>query len=157
MSMRLFTIPLLCLLLSTLAALPASASENDGYIDMCLKAWGKHPFGTSPQYKTLAASVKIFGIGQDMEDLLPTKAPELVLVDTGVNIMGGSTMQLLNPNGYYCFRSNVNVMGGLTIKAHCKAHLASASDGLTVLGADSANKSVTVMGATRIQLVGCDK
>jgi hypothetical protein len=124
---------------------------------MCLKAWGKHPFGTSPTYKTLAASVKIFGIGQDMEDLLPTKAPALVLVDTGVNIMGGSTMQLLNPNGYYCFRSNVNVMGGLTIKAHCKAHLASASDGLTVLGADSANKSVTVMGATRIQLVGCDK
>ena len=89
--MRLLPVPLVCLILSTLAALPASASENDGYIDMCLKAWGKHPFGTSPTYKTLAASVKIFGIGQDMEDLLPTKAPELVLVDTGVNIMGGST------------------------------------------------------------------
>lgn len=133
------------------------AGENDGYVEQCLKVWGKHPFGKHPRYKTLSASVKIFGIGQNIEDLLPTTEPELVLVDTGVNIMGGATMQLLNPNGYYCFRSNVNVMGGLTIRAHCKAHLASATDGLTVLGADSANKSVTVLGATQVELIGCKK
>ena len=135
----------------------SSANENDGYISNCLKAWGEHPFGRNPHYKVLASSVKVFGIGQNVDDVTPTRNPELVLVDTGVNIMGGSTMQLLNPNGWYCFTSNVNVMGGLTIKTHCKSHLASASNGLTVLGGDPSNKSVTVMGATKVETVGCLK
>jgi hypothetical protein len=131
------------------------ANENDGYIANCLKAWGEHPFGRNPHYKILASSVKVFGIGQNIDDVTPTKKPELVLVDSGVNIMGGSTMQLLNPNGWYCFTSNVNVLGGLTIKAHCRSHLASASNGLTVLGGDPSNKSVTVLGATNVEVVGC--
>ena len=42
------------------------------------------------------------------------------------------------------------------IKAHCKAHLASAHDGVTVLGSNQADKSVTVLGKTRVQLVGCE-
>jgi hypothetical protein len=46
-------------------------------------------------------------------------------------------------------------MGSLIIKAACTAHLASAHDGATVLGSNSDNKSVTVMGATRVELVGC--
>ena len=54
-------------------------------------------------------------------------------------------MELLNPNGWYCFSSNVNVMCNLRISAHCKAHLSSALDGVTVLGSNSANKSVTMM------------
>jgi hypothetical protein len=48
--------------------------------------------------------------------------------------MGGSTIELLNLNGWYCLWTNVNVMGGLTIKMHCKAHLASATESVTVLG-----------------------
>ena len=69
--------------------------------------------------------------------------------------MGRTRLDLLNPNGWYCFKSNVNVMGSLIIKAACTAHLASAHDGTTVLGSNSDNKSVTVMGATRVELVGC--
>jgi hypothetical protein len=69
--------------------------------------------------------------------------------------MGGSTFELLNPNGWYCLRTNVNVMGGLTIKVHCKAHLASATEGVTVLGSSSDKKSITVMGSTKIEQVGC--
>ena len=134
----------------------SSAEEVDGSIASCLKAWGTHPFGKNLQYKTLGTSVKVFGIGQNPADTERTNSPSLVLVNPGVNIMGGTTMELLNPNGWYCFRSNVNVMGKLSIKAHCKAHLAAASDGVTVLGSNSANKSVTVMGSTQIELVGCE-
>jgi hypothetical protein len=135
---------------------PGFADEVDESIASCLRAWGQHPFGRNPGYKTLAASVKVFGIGQNTMDSERTDAPSLVLVNPGVNVMGGTTLELLNPNGWYCFRSNVNVMGKLSIRAHCKAHLASATDGVTVLGSNSTNKSVTVMGSTQVELVGCE-
>jgi hypothetical protein len=148
---------LLCLVLLCLSgtATLAHADEESDAISRCLKAWGKHPFGNHPSYRTLATSVKVFGIGQDTEDTQGTSRPELIMVNAGVNVMGGSTMALLNPNGWYCLRSNVNVMGGMTVKAHCKAHLASATEGVTVLGSNSENKAVTVMGKTTVELVGC--
>jgi hypothetical protein len=142
--------------MTILFSMPTFAEETDGSIAACLKAWGKHPFGNNPTYKTLATSVKVFGIGDDPTDSEITNSPSLVLVNPGVNVMGGSTVELLNPNGWYCLRTNVNVMGGLTIKVHCKAHLASATEGVTVLGTNSDKKSVTVMGSTNIELVGCN-
>jgi hypothetical protein len=143
--------------IAMLTSVPSLAEAAvDGYIASCLKAWGKHPFGSNPRFKTMATSVKVFGIGQDPADTERTNTPSLVLVNTGVNVMGGAKLELLNPNGWYCFRSNVNVMGSLIIKAHCKAHLASAHDGTTVLGSNSDNKSVTVMGSTQIELLGCE-
>ena len=139
-----------------LLLLPALGSASEpGAVQKCLRAWGDHPFGPHPHHRLLNASVKVFGIGQSMDDLRTTQKPELVLVESGVNLMGGSTMQLMNPNGWYCFASNVNVMGSLTIRAHCKAHLASAIDGVTVMGGDSSNNSVTVMGSTQVERVGC--
>lgn len=136
------------------------AQEMDGAIAACLKTWGKHPFGSIPNYKTLSTSVKVFGIGSNTEDTESTHSPVLVLVNPGVNVMGGSTIALLNPNGWYCLKSNVNVMGGLTIKTHCKAHLASSSEdgaGTTVMGNNENKKSVTVMGSTMVELVGCNE
>jgi hypothetical protein len=47
-------------------------------------------------------------------------------------------------------------MGNLSIRADCRAHLASASDGATVLGSNAGSKGVTVMGSTRVELVGCE-
>lgn len=135
------------------------AQEVDGSIAACLKAWGKHPFGSRPTYKTLSTSVKVFGIGANTADTEPTSSPALVLINPGVNVMGGSTIELLNPNGWYCFRSNVNVMGGMTIRAHCKAHLASSSEGgsgTTVMGNNKDQKGVTVMGSTQVERVGCE-
>ncbi len=132
------------------------AQELDRSIASCLKAWGKHPFGPNPQYKTLATSVKVFGIGRDTADTEPTNAPALVLINPAVNVMGGSTIQLLNPNGWYCFRTNVNVMGGMTIKAHCKAHLATTAGDVTVMGKNSDDKAITVMGSTMVERVGCE-
>ena len=149
--------PLSCTLVAIALAMSASAHAQaiDPSIASCLKAWGTHPFGPKPKFTTLAASVKVFGIGENPSDTVRTEAPALVLVNTGVNVMGGTTLELLNPNGWYCFRSNVNVMGSLNIRAHCSAHLASARDGATVLGSNSGDKSVTVLGSTRVELIGC--
>lgn len=146
-----------CALVATALGMSAftHAQTVDPSIASCLRAWGKHPFGPNPRFKTMATSVKVFGIGQNPADAARTDEPALVLVNTGVNVMGGTTVELLNPNGWYCFRSNVNVMGSLNIRAHCKAHLASSHDGTTVLGSNADNKSVTVLGSTRVELVGC--
>src|SRR5450759_3176713 len=149
-------INLIILGMTLLFSMPTFATEVDGSIANCLKAWGKHPFGNNPNYKTLATSVKVFGIGEDPTDSEVTNSPSLVLVNPGVNVMGGTTIELLNPNGWYCLRSTVNVMGGMNIRAHCKTHLASASDATTWMGNNADNKGVTVMGSTTVERVDCN-
>lgn len=155
-----FTALLLSLVVtSAFTVKPAAAQQDDDSsvaIENCLKAWGTHPFGTNPKYRSLPVTVKVFGIGTPTIDSVQTTGPDLVLVKAGVNVMGGTTIDLRNPNGWYCFVTNVNVMGRMKIKAPCTAHLAQSHDGVTVLGADSTNKSVTVMGKTEIELQGCD-
>ena len=148
---------LIGLLLSASLGVSALAAEtDDSPVNSCLTAWGKHPFGKNPAYKTLSTSVKVFGIGPDTADTEVTQTPALVLVNPGVNVAGGSVVQVLNPNGWYCFRTTVSVMGGLTIKAHCKAHLATTA-GDVLAGADAADgKGVTVLGKTQVERVGCD-
>jgi len=136
--------------------MPAAAQEVDSSIAACLKAWGKHPFGKNPTFKTLSTSVKVFGIGSNTSDTEVTSSPTLILVNPGVNVMGGSVIELLNPNGWYCLRATVNVMGGLNLRAHCKAHLASSKDGATVMGNSAENKGVTVMGSTNVERVDCN-
>ena len=147
---------LILLTLGLLLSMPGYSAESDSSIERCLKAWGEHPFGPNPKYKTLATSVNVFGIGDDPSDSEVTDSPVLVMVNPGVNVMGGTTVELLNPNGWYCLRSSVNVMGGMTLRVHCKAHLASATEGVTVMGSNSDQKSVTVMGSTEIEKVGCE-
>jgi hypothetical protein len=46
--------------------------------------------------------------------------------------------------------------GGVNIRAHCKAHLASTSDGTTVMGNNSENKGATVMGSTNVERIDCN-
>ncbi|MEP7262349.1 MAG: hypothetical protein ABI669_14160, partial [Usitatibacter sp.] len=80
----------------------------------------------------------------------------LVYVRPAVNVMGKSTIRLVNPNGWYCFRSNVTVAGKIEIQAHCKAHLASAREDGTAVGAvDESNKGVAVFGALRVERFDC--
>ena len=81
-----------CLALSV--PVVVSAEEIDSSIAACLKAWGDHPFGKNPQFKTLGASVKVFGIGKTSGDTAPTSSPSLVLINPIVNLMGGSTVDL---------------------------------------------------------------
>jgi len=134
----------------------AQAQADSPALEACFRAWGdNHPFGSRPTYRTLATSVKVFGRGPSTADREVTDTPALILVNPGVNVMGASEIQLLNPNGWYCLRSAVNVMGGMDIKLHCRARLASASGGTTVWGGDNAAKGVTVMGAITVERVGC--
>lgn len=149
-------VPMVAFCMALTTPIVASAQEVDSSIAACLKAWGKHPFSRNPSYKTLQTSVKVFGIGKGTSDSEVTSSAALVLLNPGVNVMGGSTIELLNPNGWYCLKKTVNVMGGMNIRAHCKAHLASASDGTTVMGNSNESKGVTVMGSTHVERVDCN-
>ena len=148
---------LLALCLALPLSTPVSAGDQvDDSIASCLQAWGTHPFGKTPQFKTLGTSVKVFGIGKDTGDTESTSSPSLVLINPSLNLMGGSTIELLNPNGWYCMRTTVSIMGNVNLRAHCKAHLAMTSAGITVLGNNSGSRSfkdmtVTTMGALSVE------
>ena len=147
-------------LFALIAAVPATGIASDQEVlDHCIATWGRaSPFkkGT-PAHSVLASGVKVFGIGQDSAGNDPvTDRPALILVRPAVNVMGKSTIRLANPRGWYCFRSNVTVAGKLEIEAHCDAHIASAKDsGTTVGAADESNKGVAVFGALRVTRFGC--
>ena len=139
-------------------AMPAFAGDQEA-LDLCIAAWGsKSPFkkGT-PAASVISTGVKVFGIGQGTQGSDPeTARPALVLVRPAVNVAGKSTIRLANPNGWYCFRSNVTVAGKLEIEAHCNAQIASAKEsGTTVGAADESNKGVAVFGALRVTRFGC--
>jgi hypothetical protein len=133
------------------------AGEVDGSIAACLKAWGDHPFGQNPQFRTLETSVKVFGIGGETADTQPTSSPSLVLINPSVNVLGGSTIELMNPNGWYCLRTTITIMGRVSVRAHCKAHLASTSAGTTVLGNNSENRNVKDITVTSIGSVAVER
>ena len=149
-------VALLALCLALSFPLLASAAELDSSIAACLKAWPDHPFGKAPQFKTLATSLKVFGIGSETGDTETTGSPSLVLINPNFNLMGGSSIDLMNPNGWYCLRTTVSVMGRVSVRAHCKAHLAATSAGSTVLGNNSENRNfkdltVTSMGSVSVE------
>ena len=146
------------LVMSALASTAALASDQ-ATLDACISSWGnKSPFkkGTAAN-SVIAPGVKVFGVGgggSARDD--PTDKPALILVRTAVNVMGESTIKVSNPNGWYCFRSNVNVAGKINIEAHCDAHIASAKeDGTSVGAVDESEKGVVVFGALRVTRWGC--
>lgn len=146
------------LVAAAMASFPVLANDQ-AVLDHCIATWGSSsPFrkGT-PAHSVLASGVKVFGIGQGISGSDPvTDRPALVLVRPAVNVAGRTTIRLANPNGWYCFRSNVTVAGKLEIEAHCSAKIASARDsGTTVGAADESNKGVAVFGALRVTRYGC--
>ena len=132
------------------------APEEPKALEACLTAWGEHPFGSRPVYTRLSTSVKVAGVGPATTDSEITDHPSLILVDPLVNVMGQSSIALMNPNGWYCLRAAVNVLGALRIQLHCQARLASASGGATVWGTGYGRPGVTVMGSIEVERVGCD-
>lgn len=137
----------------------AAADEDQQTLDGCIAQWGRNsPFrkGT-PAETIISTGVKVFGVGSSSSgNDAPTSHPALILVRPAVNVMGKSTIKLGNPKGWYCFRSNVNVMGKMEIDAPCDAHIASAtSEGAAVGAADDTGKGVSVFGALRVTRHGC--
>src|SRR5471032_1544571 len=143
-----------------IAVVPASTFASDqAVLDACIASWGKSsPFKKGkPADSVIGTGVKVFGIGhaQSGGDA-PTDRPVLVYVRPAVNVMGKSTIRLSNPKGWYCLRSTVTVAGKIEIQAHCDAHLASArEDGTSVGAADDSGKGVAVFGALRVSRFGC--
>ena len=146
--------------LAAFSVLSGTAYANDQRVlDACIASWGaKSPFkkGT-PATSVIAPGVKVFGVGGGgaIHDS-PTDKAALVLVRPAVNVAGKTTIRLANPKGWYCFRNNVTVAGKIQIDAPCNAHLASAKeDGTSVGAVDESNKGVAVFGALRVNRVGC--
>lgn len=141
-------------------SVPAQAQDADpvqSAARACMRAWGSaHPFTETPPLRTVSGAVRVLGRGSSVADREVTDFPVLVVVEPGVNVLGDSEMELLNPNGWYCLRAAVNVGGGLRIKLACDAHLASATSGTSVFG-DNAGRGVSVMGAISVERVGCQK
>jgi hypothetical protein len=97
--------------------------------------------------------VGVFGIGGDIKDDKATDRPELVYIRPAVSVMSKSDIDLMNPNGWYCLEKTVSVMAKIQIRLHCDAHLASTEEGVSVMG--GGDRGVNVMGATRVEKVGC--
>ena len=147
------------LMTTLLLAATASYADDQAPLDGCIAAWGNQsPFKKGHKADSvIGTGVKVFGIGASQSgNDAPTDKPVLVYVRPAVNVMGKSTIKLNNPNGWYCFRSNVNVAGAMQIDAHCKAHIASAKeDGTSVGAADESNKGVVVFGSLRVTRFDC--
>ena len=154
MNKIIFTIACLTALSLTLPR-AARADDSDAddaqAIQSCLKKWKHHPFGAKPSYRTLGAKVKVMGIGSDVIDVEKTAKPELVLVKTGVSVMAKTLYNLGNPNGWYCLKGRVAVMGKIQIDLNCKATLATSGDDVAVLGSsDDKSGGTAVMGSVHV-------
>ncbi|MGZ5089372.1 MAG: hypothetical protein ACXWGU_19770, partial [Usitatibacter sp.] len=128
-----------------IAVVPTSTFAGDqSVLDACIASWGKSaPFKKGkPADSVVGTGVKVFGLGSSQSgNDAPTDKPVLVYVRPAVNVMGKSTIRLSNPKGWYCLRSAVTVAGKIDIQAHCNAHLASArEDGTSVGAADDSGK-----------------
>lgn len=143
----------------TILASASVMAADQRVIDQCIAEWGKaSPFkkGAVPG-NVISPGVKVFGIGKNNNgDDTVTNKPSLILVRPAVNVLGKSTIRLANPNGWYCFKSNVTVAGKIAIEAHCNARVASArEDGTSVMATDESKGGVAVMGALRVTRFGC--
>ena len=132
----------------------AKDESDSSAIQSCLAYWGKHPFHSKePAYRVVSSKVKVLGIGKSMSDDQPTDQPDLVLIKPSVTVLSKAEFNLLNPNGWYCLKGQVSVLGKSEVKLHCKAHLASSRDGATVLGSNADDHGVAVLGSIQITKV----
>lgn len=128
-------------------------------IKSCLASWPKHPFkkkDNSYFFREMKTAVKVAGVGKSVRDTVETDYPQLILIQPSVSVMTKNSYELLNPNGWYCFKTAVTVLGKGHIQAHCKAHLASYKEGAAIAGSknDQVN-GVVVLGKIHVELVGC--
>jgi len=127
-------------------------------LDTCLKKWGVAT-GQSPDMnnvKRIRAAVSVLGRGTVIEDTVVTSAPQLILIDAAVNVLGSTQYNLLNPNGWYCLKVGVNVRAAVTVNLHQNARLAdtSTSVGVRSEGQTAGQVSVNVGSTVRVNRVG---
>jgi hypothetical protein len=138
-----------------LISLSTYGQTNEDAIQKCLNAWGKTPFKKDSPYQILATKVNVFGVGGDTVDNKKTKKPQLILIKPSVNVLGKATFNLLNPNGWYCLKSSVTVLGKTKVNIDCNAKMASGSDGVNVLGKRDKEQGVVVLGQMKVNQLNC--
>lgn len=150
------TLSLAVLALSLTFTTVAAAETDLEAIQACLVHFKTHPFDAkAPAFQTLSTGVKVFGIGSSTNDLTNTETPKLVLIKTNVTVMSKNKLQLMNPNGWYCLKGQVSVLGKTEIHLNCKSKIASSTDGVNVLGGSNTENGVTVLGSSKIVREGC--
>ena len=147
----------LIVLLSLVSTLANAKPSDVSAIKICLEKFKNHPFDKeNPKFRTINASVKVFGIGGNINETKKTNEMELVLIKPAVSVLSKTTYKLLNPNAWYCISSKVAVLAKTTIKLACASRLALIDEGVTVLGqGDEKSGGVTVLGSSKVERVGC--
>ncbi len=143
--------------MSPVFTVPDATTAEVDQISTCLQKWGQVPFSGAVSVRRIYAAVTVGGFGVAVNDVTQTSGPALILVDAGVNVGGAPVYNMLNNNGYYCMKVNVNVNTAFTVNLACQAHLADNSVqvnvGSSVGGTTSAigvnvNSNVTVHSRT---------
>jgi hypothetical protein len=130
---------------SPVFTIPGLTPSEQVQVAQCITKWGKVPFtGTFTNVRRIKAAVSVYGIGNVINDVNQTTQPMLVLIDAGVNVMGNPVYNLLNNNGYYCMKVNVNVKTDLDINLACNAKLADNSVQINV--ASEVDSETSVIG-----------
>ncbi len=115
-------------------------------IGKCMAAWGSNnPFGDNAytEYRKISAAVSILGNGgYAVEDRDITTSPKLILVSASVSVLGSTNYLLMNPNGWYCFMVDVNVLSKVNVDLQCKAKLADTRVAVNVLSKPSNTAAV---------------
>ncbi len=143
----------------TMPTIPGAKPTDLDALHHCLAAWPNNPFlgtGRVDHFKEIYAAVSVLSSGAAINDTENTPFPELILVDAGVNVLGSPTYNLLNKNGYYCMRVNVNVMTNLGVNLHCNARLADSKVDVNVLSTQNdttAGVGVNVLSGVKLTTV----
>lgn len=130
-------------------------SGDDQAINNCLKKWGDHPFSEEQvrNYRKINASVQVLGIGNPIVDEQVTNGPALILIGAAVNVLSPSARyRLMNPNGWYCLKVDVNVLSRANIDLHCKASIMDSKVNVAVFSNADAAGGVGVSVLSNVKL-----
>lgn len=108
---------------------PLTKSDEES-LEKCIFSWGVNsPFKSGEPYevKKLKSAVTIAGIGRSLVDDEQTTIPQLILISSGVSVGGSSKHELLNENGWYCLKTEVNIKTTKEIILGCKSELVNSS------------------------------
>jgi hypothetical protein len=136
--------------------LPKDPTKEQEAIGKCLAAWGSgNPFANAAftDYRKISASVNVLGSGgYAIEDTEITEGPKLILVKASVSVLGETNYLLLNPNGWYCFMVDVNVLSKTTVDLQCKAKLADSRVAVNVLSKPASTAAVGVNALSSVKV-----
>ncbi len=103
----------------------ASLTSNAALAN-CLKEWGSdHPFTAAEiQNPKVITSSNVASFKNEIIDYSVTTKPRLTLVSYAAVAGGNISLNLQNPNGWYCIDVRAVALSNFKAKVHCKANVA---------------------------------